>query len=194
MPNGMNRVFLCGNVSKDPKYRTFDQGAILEVRLVSNEGYKDKDDQWKEHTEYHNVVIKGNRATGLSKHIKKGTGLIIVGKLRTRSWDDKEQEGKRQFITEVHAIEVHFAGGPRDGGGGDDDRDDHDGGSSSGGSRGGSRGSSRSSSRSRQSSRRDDEGSSGHSNGDHADHGGGDFSDDHVTGGADKYGDDDIPF
>lgn len=157
MGNGLNRVYLLGNVGQDPRYKEFQDGAVLNMRLATNEGYKDRDGKWVDHTEWHNVVIRGKRATGLSNYVKKGTGLMIVGKLRTRQWVDKDD--KKNFTTEVIADEVRFVGGRKDddeeGGGGGRSRNSHD--------------------------DHDDH---------HDEHGGGE----QATGGANDYGDDDIPF
>ena len=168
MGNGLNRVYLLGNVGQDPRYKEFqDGGAILDVRLATNEGYKDRDGKWVDHTEWHNVVIKGKRATGIKKYVEKGTGLIIVGRLRTEKWEDKD--GVQRYTTKVVADEIRFAGNRR----GDDEGEEGD---------------------SRGRSRKDKDNGNGNG-GDHDhDHDQGDSGGGQATGGADNYNDDDIPF
>jgi single-strand DNA-binding protein len=95
--------------------------------MATNEGRKNAKGEWESVAEWHNVVVWGNRAEGLSRHVKKGTGLLVVGKMRTRKWEDDHNQ--THYMTEVHADEVHFVGGRRDDAGGgkkDQVRDDHD--------------------------------------------------------------------
>jgi single-strand DNA-binding protein len=169
MTQGLNRVLVLGNVGKDPKYKQFKTGSRLEIRLATNEGYKDSEGKWVDHTEWHNVVIREKRADALSKHIKKGTGLLIGGKLRTRQW--KDDDGKTNFLTEIVADNVLFIGGRRD--------DDETGESREG----------RSSSRGGGSRRREEQ---HESHGEESQGGDADESGGSVTGGADNY--EDIPF
>lgn len=135
MGNGLNRVYILGNVGQNPRLTKFDDGGgSLGFSLATNEDYKDRDGEMKKHTEWHNVVVKGKRAIGLSDHVKKGTGLLIVGRLRTRKW---EKDGVQHYTTEVMADEVRFTGGRRDDDGESDgegrSRESHDHGDSGGG-------------------------------------------------------------
>lgn len=118
MANGLNRALLLGNVGSDPKFKKLDSGqSVLTMRIATNESKKNAEGKWEDFAEWHNVVVWGNRAEGLSRHVKKGTGLMIVGKLRTRKWEDDHNQ--THYMTEIHADEVFFTGGGRrDGGGG----------------------------------------------------------------------------
>lgn len=128
-----------GHVGSDPKFKKLDNGqAVLTMRMATNESKKNADGKWEDFAEWHNVVVWGKRAEGLREHIKKGSGLLIVGKLRTRKWEDDHNQ--THYMTEIHADEIMFAGGGRrDGGGapppsekdyrggsGGDGGDDHD--------------------------------------------------------------------
>jgi single-strand DNA-binding protein len=108
MSDGMNRVILLGNVGADPELRYTTAGvAVLNVRLATNESYVDRNKEPQERTEWHTVVVWGNRAEGLSRVLAKGSGVLIEGTLRTSSY---EKDGQKRYRTEVHARDVFFTG------------------------------------------------------------------------------------
>jgi single-strand DNA-binding protein len=115
MSDGMNRVILLGNLGADPELRYTTAGvAVLNVRLATNESYVDRNKEPQERTEWHTVVVWGNRAEGLSRVLTKGAGVLIEGTLRTSSY---EKDGQKRYRTEVHARDVFFTG--KRGAGGD---------------------------------------------------------------------------
>ena len=117
MAEGLNRVFLLGNLGQDPELRmTAGGSAVLKMRLATTETYLDKNKVRQERTEWHSVVLWGRRAEALSKFLTKGSRLFIEGGLRTSSYDDRE--GNKRYRTEVVAQNVILAGGARGGGGG----------------------------------------------------------------------------
>jgi single-strand DNA-binding protein len=113
---GLNKVMLLGNLGADPELRMTGGGqAVLKVRLATSEQYLDKDKQRQERTEWHSVVIWGKRGEGLGKILKKGDRILVEGRLRTESWEDKD--GNKRYRTEVIATEVLLqgsAGGKRE--------------------------------------------------------------------------------
>ncbi len=97
---GLNKVILVGNLGKDPEVRHLEGGtAIANFSLATTETYKDKAGQRIEQTEWHNIVVWRGMAEVAEKYLKKGMTLYVEGKLRTRSWDDKE--GHKRYITEI---------------------------------------------------------------------------------------------
>ncbi len=97
---GLNKVILVGNLGKDPEVRHLEGGvAVANFSLATSESYKDKTGQRIEQTEWHNIVVWRGLAEAAEKYLKKGTTVYLEGKLRTRSWDDKE--GHKRYITEV---------------------------------------------------------------------------------------------
>jgi len=127
MANGLNRVYLIGNLGQTPELRyTQSEQAVLSLRLATNERFKNRDGEWQDRTEWHTVVVWGRRAEGLAKIVKKGTQLCAEGRLQTRQWEDRQ--GEKRYTTEVVAREIILLGGRRDGDGyggapppGDDD-------------------------------------------------------------------------
>lgn len=109
MSEGMNRVFLLGNLGAEPELRYTQGGqAVLNIRMATTESYLDKDKQRQEKTEWHSVVVWGPRGEGLAKILKKGDRILVEGGLRT---SDYEKDGVKRYKTEIHAKEVCLAGG-----------------------------------------------------------------------------------
>jgi single-strand DNA-binding protein len=97
---GVNKVILVGNLGKDPEVRHLEGGAaVANFTLATSETYKDKSGARQEQTEWHNVVVWRGLAEVAEKYLKKGMTIYIEGKLRTRSWDDKE--GHKRYSTEI---------------------------------------------------------------------------------------------
>jgi single-strand DNA-binding protein len=103
----VNLVILFGNLGADPELRYAKDGQpILSLRLATRDGYLDKANVWQEQTEWHNVVVFGKRAEPLAKLLRKGSTILVHGKLKTRSWDDKD--GKKHYATEVRADNIEL--------------------------------------------------------------------------------------
>lgn len=97
---GVNKVILVGNLGKDPEVRHLEGGvAVASFSIATTEVYKDKTGTRQEQTEWHNIVVWRGLAEVAEKYLKKGMTIYIEGKLRTRSWDDKE--GHKRYSTEV---------------------------------------------------------------------------------------------
>ncbi len=98
----VNKVILVGNVGMDPEVRYLEGGAaVATLRLATSETYKNKNGERITQTEWHSVVLWRGLAEIAEKYVKKGMQLYIEGRLRTRSWDDKE--GNKRYTTEVVA-------------------------------------------------------------------------------------------
>lgn len=106
---GINKVILVGNVGKDPEVRHLDNGvAVASFPLATSETYRNKDNQKVTNTEWHNIVIWRGLADVVEKYVKKGSSLYIEGKIRTRSWDDKD--GNKRYTTEIVADNMQMLG------------------------------------------------------------------------------------
>ncbi len=116
----INKVILIGNLGKDPEVKYTPQGtAVARITLATNERYKDKEGQWQDRTEWHNVVLWQRLAEIAGEYLKKGGKVYIEGKLQTRSWDDK-QTNQKKYMTEVVANDLVLLGGRGEGGSGGD--------------------------------------------------------------------------
>jgi single-strand DNA-binding protein len=106
----LNKVMLIGNVGRDPEIRHLDNGvAITTIALATSEPYTDKNSgQRITSTEWHNVVLWHQLADLAEKYIRKGTQLFVEGKIRTRSWEDRN--GQKRSTTEIIADNVQLLG------------------------------------------------------------------------------------
>jgi len=116
MSNGMNKVFLMGNLSDEPDVRQFASGVRLKLSLATTEKYRDKNDVLQEVTQWHKVSLWGKRAEGLGRILSKGDRIVVEGRLETHSYED--DDGNTRYFTEVKARDIMLAGGPRPRGGG----------------------------------------------------------------------------
>ena len=111
----VNKVILIGNLGKDPEVKYTPQGTpVAKLALATNERYKDKNGEWQDRTEWHNVVLWQRLAEIAGEYLKKGGKVYIEGRLQTRSWDDK-QTNQKKYMTEVVASDLVLLGGRGEG-------------------------------------------------------------------------------
>jgi single-strand DNA-binding protein len=111
MAKGVNKVFLLGNVGKDPEIRSTASGmTVASLTLATADRQKDAQGNWADKTEWHNLVCFQRTAEVVRDYVKKGTQLFIEGKIQTRSWDDKES-GQKRYKTEILVNELTLLGG-----------------------------------------------------------------------------------
>src|SRR6185369_1447566 len=111
MAKGVNKVFLLGNVGKDPEIRSTAGGMIVaSFSLATSDRQKDQQGNWQDKTEWHNLVAFSRTAEIVRDYVKKGTQLFVEGKIQTRSWDDKES-GQKKYRTEILVNELTLLGG-----------------------------------------------------------------------------------
>jgi single-strand DNA-binding protein len=97
---GVNRVMLIGNLGKDPDVQYLEGNiAVAKFSLATTETFKDRAGKLISQTEWHTVVLWRGLAELAQKYLHKGSLVYIEGRLRTRSWEDKE--GNKKFATEV---------------------------------------------------------------------------------------------
>ena len=97
----VNKVILIGNVGKDPEIRHLDSGvAVANFPLATSESYTAKNGDRVSTTEWHNIVLWRGLADVAEKYVKKGMQLYVEGRIRSRSYDDKD--GNKRYITEIY--------------------------------------------------------------------------------------------
>jgi single-strand DNA-binding protein len=107
--SGVNKVILLGNLGKDPEVRSLEGGKkVAKFSLATTESYKDRDGNRVENTEWHNVEFWGAVVDIIEKYLKKGNQVYIEGKLRTRSYDDKD--GIKRYVTEIVGQQLNLIG------------------------------------------------------------------------------------
>lgn len=109
----MNKVVLFGNLGADPELRGNGDNVVLKLRLATTDSYFSKrDNERKEVTDWHSVVVFGKRAEALGKILSKGSSILVEGKVKTSSY---EKDGQKVWKTEIHADNIELAGGKRSG-------------------------------------------------------------------------------
>lgn len=111
----LNKAIVFGNLTRDPEARTLPSGtAVTNFSVATNRIWKDKNGAKQEDTQYHNVVTFGRQAELAAQYLRRGSSVMIEGRMQTRSWDGPD--GAKRNRTEIVADSMQF--GPRSGGGG----------------------------------------------------------------------------
>lgn len=112
MAGSVNKVILIGNLGKDPEVRHLENGAVVaNFSIATSEVYTDKaSGVKKENTDWHDVVVWRGLAEVAEKYLKKGYKVYVEGKLKKRSWQDKE--GNTRYTTEIVADEMTILSRP----------------------------------------------------------------------------------
>jgi single-strand DNA-binding protein len=109
---GVNKVIILGNLGADPEVRTTTSGIkVARLRLATSETYTNKEGQKITNTEWHTVNLWRGLADIAEKYLAKGRQVYVEGKLRTRSYDDKD--GITRYSTEIEADNINLIGGSR---------------------------------------------------------------------------------
>ena len=111
----LNKAMVYGNLTRDPEMKALPSGMnVTSFSLATNRRYKDRDGNYQDAVDYHNIVVFGRQAETSAQYLHKGSSAYVEGRLQTRSW---EKDGVKQYRTEIIADRVQF--GPKsDGSGG----------------------------------------------------------------------------
>jgi len=106
----LNKIFVLGNLTADPEAKTLPSGqAVANFRIATNRVWYNKDKEKQEQVEFHSVVAFGRNAEIIQQYLKKGSMLLIEGRLQTRSWEDST--GTKKYRTEIITERIQM--GPR---------------------------------------------------------------------------------
>ena len=118
--SSVNKVILIGNLGANPELRQTSSGTpVTELRIATNETWKDSSGATQTRTEWHRIVVWGRQAENVARYLSKGRSVYVEGRLQTREWTDKE--GQKRYTTEIVASNVVFLQGGAGGGGGGND-------------------------------------------------------------------------
>ncbi len=111
----LNKAFVLGNLTRDPELRSLPSGnPVASFSVATNRVWNDREGKKQESVEFHNIVCFGRQAEIVSQYLKKGSTILVEGRLQTRSWDG--DDGKKRYRTEIVADRIQL--GPRNTGGG----------------------------------------------------------------------------
>jgi single-strand DNA-binding protein len=102
----MNRAILLGRLGKDPQSKKSKGGPMCFFSMATSEKHTGRDREAYEEVEWHQVVVFGKFAESCMKFLRKGSKVLVEGKIKTRSWEDKN--GEKRYTTEVVASRVIF--------------------------------------------------------------------------------------
>ena len=106
----LNKVFLIGNLTKDPELRYTPSGiAVVNLRLATNRRYKDKAGELKEETCFITAVAWDKQAEVCNQYLKKGRPVFVEGRLQSRSWEGTD--GTKKNTIDIRAERIQFLGG-----------------------------------------------------------------------------------
>ncbi len=104
----LNKAFLIGNLTRDPELKALLSGInVCSFSVATNRVWKDKNGEKQEAADFHNIVVFGRQAETVAQYMKKGSQVMVEGRMQTRSWDD-QATGTKKYRTEVIADRVQF--------------------------------------------------------------------------------------
>ena len=106
----LNKVFIMGNLTRDPELKTLPSGSLVaNFGIATNRVWRNQQGEKQEEVQFHNIVVFGKQADTVSQYLKKGSSVLVEGRLQTRNWE--AQDGTKRTKTEIVAERVQF--GPR---------------------------------------------------------------------------------
>lgn len=113
----LNKALIIGNLTRDPELKSLPSGIkVTSFSVATNRVWKDASGAKKEAADYHNIVVFGRQAETAAQYLKKGSSVLVEGRMQTRSWD--ANDGTKKYRTEVIADRVQFGNRPTGTGGG----------------------------------------------------------------------------
>lgn len=105
----LNKVFIIGNLTRDPELRSLPSGVpVVSFGVATNRVWKNQQGEKQEEVQFHNIVVFGKQAEIANQYLAKGRMVMIEGRLRTSNW---EKDGVKHYRTEIISEQIQF--GPR---------------------------------------------------------------------------------
>jgi len=103
----LNKAYVIGNLTRDPELKALPSGGkVCSFSVATNRVWKDKNGAKQEAVDYHNVVVFNRGAETAGQYLKKGSSVLVEGRMQTRSWD--ATDGTKKYRTEIVADRVQF--------------------------------------------------------------------------------------
>lgn len=104
----LNKAFIIGNLTRDPELKSLPSGIkVCSFSVATNRVWKDQSGNRQEAADFHNIVVFGRQAENVAQYMRKGSQVMVEGRMQTRSWDDAAT-GTKKYRTEVVADRVQF--------------------------------------------------------------------------------------
>lgn len=109
MARSVNKAILLGNLGKDAEL-TYTSGgqAVSKFSVATNRRWQDKNGEWQDETEWHNIVLWGKPAESLTQYLTKGQRVYVEGRIKSRTWEGKD--GNKHHATDIVAEQIVLAG------------------------------------------------------------------------------------
>lgn len=106
----LNKAIIIGNLTRDPEIKALPSGVkVASFGVATNRVWKDKNGVKQENVDFHNIVVFGRQAEIVGQYMKKGSSILVEGRMQTRSWDDAS--GVKKYRTEIVVDRMQF--GPK---------------------------------------------------------------------------------
>lgn len=107
----LNKALIVGNLTRDPELKALPSGSsVASFSVATNKTWYDQNKQKQESVEFHNIIAFGKQAESIHTFLKKGSSVLVEGRIQTRSW---EKDGKKVYRTEIVAEHVQFGAKPK---------------------------------------------------------------------------------
>jgi single-strand DNA-binding protein len=107
----LNKATIIGNLTRDPELKALPSGmSVASFSVATNRVWRDKEGKKQESADFHNIVVFGRQAETVNQYLKKGSQVLIEGRIQTRSW---EKDGEKKYRTEIVAERVQFGAKPK---------------------------------------------------------------------------------
>lgn len=107
----LNKVMLVGNLTRDPEIKALPSGgSVCNFSVATNRKWTDKSGVKQEDVEFHNIIVFGKMAETTNQYMRKGSQIMIEGRIKTRSW---EKDGRKSYRTEIVAESIQFGNKPK---------------------------------------------------------------------------------
>lgn len=111
MSGNLNKVFLVGNLTRDPELKYTTQGtAVAKFSMAVNRQFRGNDGETKKEVNFFNIVVWGKAGENCSKYLSKGRSVLVEGRLQNRSFETQDKQ--KRTVTEIVADNVQFLSGP----------------------------------------------------------------------------------
>lgn len=102
----LNKAIIVGNLTRDPELKTLPSGQpVTSFGMATNRYFKDRDGNKQDAVDYHNLIAFGKQAELIAQYLRKGSQLLVEGRIQTRSWD---KDGQKMYRTEIIVEQMQF--------------------------------------------------------------------------------------